>query len=755
MDSKLFSFIAAAITSLIWTHLPSIFSIIFLIIVILAFAKRYAHFACFLIGIIWMASVGHWQYSLQLPTEQTSLPIVILGKVTTLVHQHNDVRFNLKLSHINAEKLTFSRNIRVSWRNPPWLVQQGQILRLEVKLKPPHGLANEGGFNYQQWLFSKNIVATGYVKNNEINQLVEDEITVRQALLNSLLALELEQVSWIAALSLGYRGLLEQDDWLLVQQSGIAHLIAISGLHLAMVASVSYFLFSWLIAGLVSRFNRLHLINLHLMAMVLTLFTTFIYSSIAGFSLPTLRAWLMLVIASLLFLSSHNVKATRQILIGFTSFLVLFPLSIFGLSFWLSFSAVSIICFVFWRWPVTKAEFSVSTVFLSMLRVQLCLTFLMLPIVAWQFSYVSIVSPLVNLIAVPFVTLCILPLCLMATLLIWLYPELAKLMFAWVDYLIEKSMEGLNATLDFPWAAIELPAMPLTVWLQVLVGFVLLLLPAFVLSKKCLVVLVIPFFSYLLSRQDSHWQVDVLDVGQGTSVLVTKNNQALIYDVGASYPSGFNMADSVLLPILRAKGIRVLDMLVISHGDNDHAGSLPYLEKGTRILHVITTADLCREGYQSIWQDLHIEAFWPDDPQKHSDNNSSCVLKISGGSKSVLLPGDIDKGIEKVLIEKYGSDLKADVLLAPHHGSNTSSSLNFIQHVSPGYVVFSQGFMNRWRFPRPEVVARYQQVFEENNIPQQQIYSTSETGQVSFTLTETIQVRTYRKDIYPYWYANF
>lgn len=758
MDSKLFSFIAAAISSLIWTNLPSIFSIILLLIATFLFAKRFIHLAYLFIGIIWMASVGHWQYSLQLSSEHTSKPIIVLGEITTLIHRPQEVRFNLKITQINTNKLTLSRVIRVSWRQPSWLAQQGQTVKLEVKLKPPHGLANEAGFNYQQWLFSKGIVATGYVKVSSENELLHNVTSNRQALLNKLLNLELDNISWITALTVGYRGLLKPEDWLLVQQSGIAHLIAISGLHLAMVASASYFLFAWLTAGIVSRVHRLHHLNLHIVAMALTILTTFWYSSLAGFGLPTLRAWVMLSIATLLFVNNRNLKVSRQLLIGFSVFLILFPLSIYGLSFWLSFTAVTIICFVFWRWPITKAGFSITTAFSSMLRVQLCLTFLMLPIVAWQFSYVSIVSPVINLIAVPLVTLCLLPLCLLATLMLWIYPDLAILLFGWVDYLIGLSLGTLNHVLVFPWASIGLTAMPFVVWTMMFFALVMLILPNFGVAKKCILLLFIPFFSFLLQSRDANWKLDILDVGQGTSVLITKNHKAIIYDVGASYPSGFNMADSVLLPILKSKGIKKVDIVIVSHGDNDHAGSLPFLLKGIVVTKLMTTADLCREGSQFHWQGLNIEVFWPDDPIKYDDNNSSCVVKISDETHSVLLPGDIDKTIEGVLVEKYAENLKADILLAPHHGSNTSSSIAFIEAVNPRFVVFSQGFMNRWQFPRKEVIERYQIVFLQEQIPLQGIYTTSQTGQVSFSLpfdsVGPIQVKTHRQDIYPYWYAN-
>jgi competence protein ComEC len=245
-------------------------------------------------------------------------------------------------------------------------------------------------------------------------------------------------------------------------------------------------------------------------------------------------------------------------------------------------------------------------------------------------------------------------------------------------------------------------------------------------------------------------------VGQGASVIISKNNKVIIYDVGASYPSGFNIADSVLLPILQARGLSSVDMVFISHGDNDHAGSLPQLIKGIYVSEVLTNQDRCQQKMDINWQGLRIKSLWPDDVLKYNDNNGSCVIKISDQYHSILLPGDIDKSIEKQLVNLRPKHLQADVLLAPHHGSNTSSSSEFIQTVGAQYVVFSQGFMNRWGFPRQEVVDRYQANTPAN---QPTLFSTSSSGQVSFYIEynspTSIIVKTFRQDIYPYWYSNF
>jgi competence protein ComEC len=754
MDSKIFIFILASMSSLYWISLPSLtitLCLCFFTIISLLYRKtRTAAFA--LVGFSWMASVGHWQYSLQLPLTQIQQAVWVEGRVQSLNHETTHPRFNLSIEQIETRSLSVKRLIRVSWNNALWPIKQGQQVRLLVKLKPPHGLANEAGFNYQQWLFSENITATGYVKTNTLNQLLDNNISFRQQALERLMQLKLHNERWIIALTLGYRGLLQTEDWSLVQSTGIAHLIAISGLHLALVATMSYFILAWLMGLLMSRFYKLHGLNLHKLAIVATLFTTYAYAALAGFGLPTLRAWLSLLLLVCLFLANLSVTLRRVLLICLLCFIVLFPLSLFGLSFWLSYSAVAIIIFVSWRWPSQARGFNLLTSFKLMLRIQLALSLLMLPIIAWQFGYVSLLSPLVNLVAVPFVTLILVPLCLLAIMCLVYWPSVGSLLFGWVDQLLNVALYYLQQALSLSWGVWHLPAIPLGAWALLLLALVGLMLPHIGKAKPYIFLLFIPVLSFALTSNNTDWQIDVLDVGQGTAVIVSKQGRALLYDVGPAYPSGFNMADSVILPLLKARGIKHLDYVVISHWDNDHSGSLPVLQKQMSIGQIITTDKLCRRDQSIKWQGLSLNMLWPDDPVLHNDNNSSCVMQISDGVHSALLPGDIDARIERGLVQYWGDRLKSDILIASHHGSNTSSSGLFIQQVSADYVVFTQGFMNRWQFPRQEVLARFAH-------SPATLYTSADAGQVSFKLVyqsnAVIEVSTFRQDYYPYWYSNF
>jgi competence protein ComEC len=753
MDSWVSTFILACIVSLLWHALPPvsilpILTILSIVCLLLPYGKTVSGY---LLGTVWMASVGHWQLSWQLPELHTRQVVEVQGQVKSLMGENERVTFNFSVDQISERQFIFPAVIRLSWQQPPWPLKQGQKLRLEVKLKPPHGLANEGGFNYQQWLFSEGIVATGYVKQGQGNVLILDSPSVRQSLLDKLVSLHLSQGRYLLALSFGYRGLLEQSDWLLLQQTGLAHLFAISGLHLGIVASVSYWLFTTLTIRLSARHPRLHYLNFHYLGLLSALVCSGFYAALAGFSLPTLRALVMMCLASWMFFNHSYWSLARLLLYTFFVIVILFPLSLFAVSLWLSFSAVGIICLIVWRWPTKGSPLGAKYFVLLLCRIQLSLSLLMLPLVAWQFGTISLISPLLNLFTVPFVTLVLVPLCLLASLLLLLNIPQGEWLFQLANILMEWIMAVIRHAAGWPVASIDVMQLPLFAWVLAGIAFILMLLPKLPIHKSLLLVLLLPLASYLLPKQQALWRVDILDVGQGLSVVISQSRHVIIYDVGASYPSGFNMADAVILPLLKSRGVVSVDKVFISHSDNDHAGGLQQLKNHIAIGQVLTNQDLCRQNWQDNWQGLSLTVLWPPPDKMLSDNDSSCVLRISDGLHTIMLPGDISANVERQLLDNFAEKLAANILVAPHHGSNTSSSYEFINGVQPDYVVFSQGFMNRWGFPKTAVVERYLGLGAE-------VFTTSETGQVSFIIDpsneKTIDVATYRQQLYPYWYAN-
>lgn len=744
-------FILACFSALLWPMLPPVIYLpaILLLALLLLYFSINTLVPGILLGIVWMASVGHSYLYWQLPKGKINQAVTVEGKITTPSHTNvkTKARFELKVNTIDGESMLFQPRLRLSWQSPAWPVKAGQEVRLEVKLKPPHGLANLAAFNYQQWLLSRNIAATGYVRESKANRLLVAGYSLRQQQLDAMLELELEHGDWLAALSLGYRGMLQAEDWALLQRTGTAHLIAISGLHLGMVVSVSYLVIVLLLTFLVRVGVIASQPNLHRFALLLTLAAATAYAALSGFALPVTRALLMLVLATLLVLCNRHWRVSQLLLCCVCVFLILFPTSIFGLSFWLSFSAILIIWFTFWRWPARRSGFNPKQALLLMIRLQLSLSLLMLPLVGWQFQLLSLSAPMVNLLAVPLVSFLLVPLCLVGTAMLILDMGWAQLVFSLADRVLDMAINALAVVSATSWTVHWLPLIPPLAWLSLAIAALIAMLP-YSRQRCCLSILfALPVTSYALESAASHWRVDVLDVGQGLSVVVSHKQRAIVYDVGARYPSGFNMADAAILPFLQGQGIKQVDMVFISHADNDHSGSLADLLQGIDVTRVYSKGSGCDKGLKLNWQGLDIQGLWPDQSFHGTSNQGSCVIRISDGENTVLLPGDIDKVVEQQLLSEQGDRLAATLLLAPHHGSNTSSSSQFIRKVSPQIVIFSQGHLNRWGFPHPDVAQRYQR-------QQIKAYKTSQQGQITlfFDKHKSLKLKSFRQDYRPYWY---
>jgi competence protein ComEC len=710
-----------------------------------------------LIGVVLMASVGHWQVNWQLPEQEISKIKRVTGTIESVVTDPQQPRFNFLVSDIDGEKKWISPRIRLSWRDPAWQPKQGQKASFLVKLKPLHGLANQGGFRYQQWLMSQRIVATGYIKAAELDTF-SSRVTRRQKWLDNLYLLPLKNKAWIAALTYGDKSLFSVTDWHLIQSTGIAHLVAISGLHLGTVALLVTLVFSAVLklSKFILPLSQTHNYRFWLVGVVVM--TTGYYAYIAGFSLPTLRAWLMLLLLSALIVTHRAMTGIRFLLVSIVCFLLIQPLSILSLSFWLSFGAIMAIGFILWRWPLQHNQHASESYFSAciaaikkMTFLQMLLSLLMLPLVASQFSVIAVQSPFINLVAIPVVTFCLVPLCLLAALVISINTEWASNLFQLIDVLIDYCLHGLMFVQHFSPLALTIPGIAIWHWLLVLIVVGLLLLPISHLKKGLTGLCLLPMLTNFLMDKATDWQLHVLDVGQGTAVVIQKNSRALVYDVGNRFSSGFNMADAVILPFLKHSGIKQLDWVLISHFDNDHAGSLANLFAGITVNRFASNQDICQRGWQLTWQKLQLQALWPTSVSAHKNNDSSCVISIADGRYRVLLTGDISATVEQMLVNQQPDNLHANILLAAHHGSSTSSSNAFIHAVSPEYAVFSQGFRNRWGFPKQQVINR----FIEADV---RLYSTAESGQISFSLDPyqgAIEVQTFRQHMLPTWYNRY
>lgn len=773
MDRFLFSFITAALSSLVWTELPEL-AILFVFFILGAFLFKQCKPALsgLLFGVCWMASVGHWQRYMQLPETVYSQNLVVVGHIDTVTKTADVVRFNLSLKDILLQntldipahydpKKHAGTVIRLSWKFPEFVPQQGQKVQFVVRLKPPWGLANEAGFNYQTWLFSQNIKATGYVKHHKINRRLEPHISLRQYLVNRLSDDDLPGTRWVMALALGYRGDLSQSDWDILQQTGTSHLMAISGMHLGMVALWSYML----IAGLLACFVYFRPLHRHLFikryALGGTVLVTFLFMVVAGAAVPTQRAWMMILLAFVLHILGLNWSVRRFILVSLGLFILVFPLSIFSQSFWLSFGAIVLLWFLFWRFPppshghehVAGGWTGKITYFI---KLQFLLTLLMMPLILFLFGGVSLISPIVNVIAIPLVTFLLLPLALLSLLVMAVDATFSKSILLFSATFIDRLVDGLKqwTVTEIGW--LDFGAYSPLACLFLVLGIGFMMLPAGLMSRCLMLVLLVPLMTdRAATATDDHWQVDVLDVGQGLSVLISRNGKAILYDTGAAYPSGFNMVESVVLPVLKSRNIATLDMLILSHTDNDHSGGQRPLLANIGVTQILRSPGECQAGNNWQWQSLTFEVLWPDWQQQQllsSDNNTSCVIKVSNAHFAILLPGDIEAKVEQQLSQLHQNqyiDLAADVLVSPHHGSKTSSTTDFLTAVSPQYGIVSAGFRNRWNMPSETVQQRYAQ---QNST----LLNTATDGQVQivFRNGNDVLIESWRKDRHKRWYLH-
>jgi len=710
-------------------------------------------------------------------------------QIKSLINSKNSGYFLAKAISINGVSCFSCPLIEMRWFKPSLLVQSGQIHQFKVRFKALQGKANPSGFDRQKWRYSEHVAYIASIKQHL--KVIDSTISLRAYLYQKTLQLtaELKHQGALLALIFADKSLMTMEDKEAIKTLGIAHLFAISGLHIGLMFAFSFALFNILIKSFVPvsllgwatwRFTN-----------VLGLLVCLGYGYISGFSLPTQRALLMLFF-SLLVLSSKR-KVSLFDLLGLCLWFILFidPLAILSSSLWLSFTAIASILIFIWTvhrpsqinleplpwWKVFS--YRVFTFIKWLCLLQLLLTLLMLPIQMQQFSALSSFSLLINLFAIPFFSWLVIPMTLLVALFMNIVEPIGEILFVMSNALLHLFLNNINVLSA---GYILLSDMTITFVLTILLFIILLFFIKlmshyFLFSKKYIVVLILFFINFVGVRffekqwdKENTWQVEVFDIGQGLAVLVRSAGETLLYDTGPSYPPYYAVATGEILPYLQMLGISQLDYLFVSHSDNDHAGGAYTILNSISVTKALSGEALvmnkklfldniknkglfyeqCLTGQLFQLGKLTIEVMSPN-KVGNNDNNNSCVVKISDGNNAVLLTGDIDKDVEADLIynaatKKALETITADILVAPHHGSKTSSSNEFIKHVNPQWVVFSAGYRNRWNFPIPEVVERYQQ----HGVKQ---VTTSKSGFIRFNVqNQHINVKTYREDLAAYWY---
>lgn len=679
--------------------------------------------------LVGLAIGGLWanqQLYHRLPLALDKADVTVTGTIASLVIGEDErTAFEFKIAAIEngPAGLPPLRKLRLSWYGEADLVP-GETWRLRVRLRAPRGFSNPGAFDYSGWLLSEGISATGYVREGLLNQRLSGPsrfplVHLRHRLLEQLNGQDnasADARALMAALVLGEQRLIAPDTFRLLQRTGTVHLVVVSGLQIGMIAGLC------LVLGL--GMGRLAVgagatVPASTIAVPVALAAALAYSFLAGMGVPVQRSLIMSacgLLAVLLRRSSHlwHVFGFALLLIA-----LLEPLAATKAGFWLSFVAVLGLLGWFSFRPV-------SGWWRQMLHSQLVVFVCLAPWLIYFQGSVSLWSLPVNLVAIPWISLSVVPCSLLGTLLQpvpWLRDLFWLLASVQLDWFV-RCLEWVAAlpTPSVLASSLALPSADFRVLLVLALVSAGFMLPRG-LGQLAPVGILLIALAVAGHRREPALELTVLDVGQGLATVIQVRDKVLVYDTGPGYSSGFNTGEAVVSPFLGGLGIAALDHLIVSHGDMDHAGGTagllfnkPAAEIWSGQPTSVQAADVkpCRAGMGWRWHDVSFRVLWPPAvegalPRSGSrNNNSSCVLLVERGDTRILLPGDVESGVERQLVDPHLANLT--VLVAPHHGSKTSSSAAFVRQLAPDHVVFSAGFNHHFGHPHGEVVTRYKAV---------------------------------------------
>ncbi|MDH5328990.1 MAG: DNA internalization-related competence protein ComEC/Rec2 [Aquincola sp.] len=603
----------------------------------------------------------------------------------------------------------------------------GQRWRLAVRLKQPHGTLNPHGFDLELWMFEQGLGAAGYVRVERRGdaELMGERAGVplerwRQAVRDAIDAKVRDEraAGVLAALAVGDQAAIERSDWDLFRATGIAHLVSISGLHITM--------FAWLAAAMVGAlWRRSERATLWCPAPVAArwggLGAAALYALLAGWGVPAQRTVWMLATAALLAQFGVRWPWPLVLLVVAAVVTLVDPWALLQPGFWLSFVAVGLLLVAEPAKHGAGSATRLRAVARSMrhgVRTQVIATLGLAPLTLVFFQQVSLVGFVANLLAIPLITLLITPMSLLGVLVPPLWQLGAVLLQGLTQVL------GLLAAL--PGAVWTAAVAPWGVQAGALLGAALLVMPLPWRLRALALPLALPLFAPAVGHPpEGAMQVTVADVGQGSAILVRTRGHALLHDAGAQFSRESDAGARVLLPLLRALGVGRVDLLMLSHRDNDHVGGAPALIAGLPVAAISSSLEpdhplratavphqRCEAGQSWRWDGVEFRVLhpWSEDYVRAAPrpNTLSCTLAVTDAQgRQLLLTGDLEAEQEARLVHTPGAALSSEVLIVPHHGSKTSSTPAFIDAVAPRFAVVQAGYRNRFGHPAPEVAQRY------------------------------------------------
>ncbi|MGQ0442269.1 MAG: DNA internalization-related competence protein ComEC/Rec2 [Methylophilaceae bacterium] len=696
-----------------------------------------------LFGFFYATIVATIRLSDELPREWEQQKIELIGVIATLPEAtERGERFQFDVESVITPGAVVPKHISLNYyhdsamsdskakRHPfdfPFITkfQAGQRWQWTVRLKRPHTTYNPHGFDFEAWALAQNSRATGTIRNKSGYQKLDNLVwrqgfllkpgyvveycrakigqRITQALVNQPYA------GVIRALVIGDDSQISRENWNIYLRTGTIHLMSISGLHITMLAGLVFgaLAFVWRRnPGLVMRLPTQQAATIGGALAALT------YACLAGFSVPTQRTLYMLATFAVALFLGKQVPISRVLATALLAVVVLDPWAVIAPGFWLSFSAVALIAYV------TVNRLALRHWLREAINTQWAITLGLLPLLILMFGQASMISPVANALAIPIISLIVVPLAILGSLL-----PLDFILHA-SHIVLELCMQGLDWLARSPMATWQQAAAPVWTIGLAIAGALCLLLPRGFPQRWLGLILLLPMLFVNPSKlKQGEMKVTVLDVGQGLAVLVQTAKHAMLYDAGPSYSKQSDAGSRIIMPFLRGEGIKKLDGAVISHDDIDHSGGIASILSqmpvswlassfaSAEIMQSKPTQLRCFSGKTWTWDAVRFEMLYPAlESYQHGDikdNNRSCVVKVTSRHGSVLLTGDIEKQAEIALLATKYDQLASDVLLAPHHGSKTSSSIDFVAAVGAQHTIFTVGYLNRFKHPKALVENRY------------------------------------------------
>lgn len=531
--------------------------------------------------------------------------------------------------------------ISVYW-DQPIKPKAGQVWQLTLKTKVVHGYLNEGGFDSQRFaMANRNLLSAKLIQA----ELLEDNLSIRQLIVDySLPYIDLFTYQGILiALAFGDRSHMVDEHRIIMMQTGVAHLMAISGMHILLVFGLCCTLLKVLMFFIPQRFIYFFI------PIIIAWLAALFYAWLTGLNPPALRAMLALSIWIYLRFKNNQISAWQKLNRIIALLLLFDPLMILSESFWLSCYAVVSLIFLFDWLPLPKfLNNKKRWYWVRLLHLQFGLTLLLLPIQLVIFQGISLVSLLTNLIAIPVITLFTFPSIIFA--LLFSVSHCFHLAL-WCWFIANKSLELLFVSLDklnFLW--FDIPAdfyfLSILGWL----AFVIVRTELWRRFWLTLLIILMILCTPLFKQQEDYWRLNMLDVGHGLAIVIHNGTSAILFDTGAKWEKS-SAAERIILPFLRWHNLN-LEGIIISHQHNDHIGGLDLLQSRYPNAWLMSSSSAldnhyqCLAGNTIVWNNLSVNVLWPTQLVKYAQNADSCVVQVTDGHFSVLLTGDLERNQE-------------------------------------------------------------------------------------------------------------